>query len=781
MLSLYDLKRGETATITSLGGSGSFKARLGELGFVPGQSVTKLYSAPMGDPVVFEVLGSQVALRAQEAKEIQANTESSNSQPHSTPLPRREGRGGESPAKGVGLYFSHHHCSGVGCNAACPYCHHEGHTAPDDHAREGDLTIALVGNPNCGKTSLFNAASGGHERTGNYSGVTVRSIVGRMDFEGRSLRIIDLPGTYSLRAYSPEEAYVAYTLETEPIDAIINVLDSGNLERNLLLTMQLRRRGLPVLGALNMFDELEGSGGNLDIEALSSRLNMPMIPTVGRTGKGIPELLRAAVAVGDAHRNCPAFVSDDCLADDDDQDDTDRYAEIRSILDGIYERRKGAMHHHTALADKIMARHWYSYILFVCVMALIFWLTFTIGQYPMDWIDSFVGWTGEVLGQWLPDGMLKDLLVDGILGGVGAVIVFLPNILILYFLISLLEDSGYLARAAMLADPLFRRAGLHGKSFIPLLMGFGCNMPAVMSTRIIENAKNRRLTMLVIPFMSCSARIPIYVLFAAAFFPACATWVMLALYIFGVLMALTASSLLNRFYHPHEETHFVMELPPYRRPTANSVLHHTWEQGRQYLHKMGTVILGASIIIWLLGYFPRATGPSLTPPVGGSTAAQEQLSTANSQLSTSLPTTGGAGKGAQMEQSYLGRIGHALEPVFAPQGFDWRMDVGIVAGIGAKEMMVGTLGVIYNCEADEAADIATVEEAEGTRLSAVLREHTSPSAALAYLVFALLYFPCIATVTAIVAESGSWRYGIFVAVYTTLVAYVVSALVALIF
>ncbi len=703
----------------------------------------------MGDPVVFEVLGSQVALRAAEAKEIFAgdNTEDTPPTP-STPQVSTCQPVNSSTCQLVSPYLSHHHCAGVGCNAACPYCHHEGHSAPDDHAREGDLTIVLVGNPNCGKTSLFNAASGGHERTGNYSGVTVRSIVGRMQFEGRSLRIIDLPGTYSLRAYSPEEAYVAYTLETEPIDAIINVLDSGNLERNLLLTMQLRRRGLPVLCALNMFDELEDSGGRLDIEALCERLDMPMIPTVGRTGQGIPELLRAAIAVGDAHRSNPSVMSDDCLADDDDQDDTERYAEIRAILSGIYERRKGELHRYTALADKLMANHWYSYIIFCCVMALIFWLTFTIGQYPMDWIDAFVAWTGDLLGRWLPEGMVKDLIVDGILGGVGAVIVFLPNILILYFLISLLEDSGYLARAAMLADPLFRRAGLHGKSFIPLLMGFGCNVPAVMSTRIIENPKNRLLTMLVIPFMSCSARIPIYVLFAAAFFPRYATWVMLSLYIFGVLMALIASSALSRIYHRKEETHFVMELPPYRRPTANSVLHHTWEQGRQYLHKMGTVILGASIIIWLLGYFPRGT---------------EQMTASE-----------------QMEQSYLGRIGHTLEPVFSPQGFDWRMDVGIVAGMGAKEMMVGTLGVIYNCEADEAADLATVEEAEGTRLSAILKEHTTTSAAIAYLIFALLYFPCIATVVAIAAESGNWRYGLFVASYTTLVAYIISALAALI-
>lgn len=754
MNTLYTLPVGGTTIISRLHGSGSFKARLGELGFVPGQCVTKVYTAPIGDPIVFEVLGSQVSLRAAEAKEIEGEgptpeepTSGKNTHTLSQGAGRATSPGGRDEAEGKKpAYISHHHCTGVGCNASCPYCHHEGKQAPDDPAREGELTIALVGNPNCGKTSLFNAASGGHERTGNYSGVTVRSVVGHMEFEGRQLRIIDLPGTYSLRAYSPEEAYVAYTLEQEGIDAIINVLDSGNLERNLLLTMQLRRRGLPVVCALNMYDELEESGSTLDIQALCTRMGIPLIPTVGRSGKGIPELLTAAIDMADYRRAHPMELSDDCLADDDDQDDADRYAEIRALLDGIYQRKKGRSLRRTACIDGLLASKWYSYLLFVCIMATIFWLTFTIGQYPMDWIDGFVAWTGDLLGRCMPDGMLKDMLVDGVLGGVGAVIVFLPNILILYFLISLLEDSGYLARAAMLADPLLRRAGLHGKSFIPLLMGFGCNVPAVMSTRIIENPKSRMLTMLVIPFMSCSARIPIYVLFAAAFFPQHAVWVMLAMYFLGIAVALVASAVLSRTYHRWEETHFVMELPPYRRPTRASVLHHTWEQGRQYLHKMGTVILGASIVIWLLGYFPRAT---------------EDMSASE-----------------QMEQSYLGQLGHVLEPVFAPQGFDWRMDVGIVAGMGAKEMMVGTLGVIYNCEADEVENLATVDEAEGTRLSGILRQHTTPRTALAYLVFALLYFPCIATIVAVASESGSWRYGLFVAAYTTAIAYVMSALVA---
>ncbi len=762
MRSLFDISIGQTVTIEHLGGSGAFHTRLGELGFVPGQQVTKLYSTPLGDPQVFELMGTQVSLRAVEARSIYVQAPStpsaggdkaSSEEPSSLSTPptgEPRGTSGETSREALS-YISHHHCTGFNGNPACMYCHHDGRMSTEEPPQKGELTLALVGNPNSGKTSLFNAASGGHERTGNYSGVTVHSVVGHMEFEGRKLRIIDLPGTYSLRAYSPEEAYVASELETGHIDAIINVLDSGNLERNLLLTLQLRRRGLAVVGALNMYDELEESGSRLDVEELSRRMDMPMVPTVARSGRGIDEMLRAAIALAEERQANPVPMSTDCLADDDEQDDTERYATIRQLLDGIYEHREGDTSRRTAFIDRLLAHGLHSYVLFIGIMAFMFWLTFTIGQYPMDWLDALIGWSGQQLASVLPDGFMTDLLADGVIGGVGAVIVFLPNILILYFLISLLEDSGYLARAAMLADPLFSRVGLHGKSFIPLLMGFGCNVPAVLGTRIIENSKSRMLTMLVLPLMSCSARIPIYVLFAGTFFPDHAVWVMLGLYLTGIVTSMIAAAVLSRFYRRDMETHFVMELPPYRRPTWNSVVHHTWEQGRQYLHKMGTVILGASIIVFLLGYFPRGT---------------EDMS-----------------RSEQQEQSYLGRMGHALEPVFAPQGFDWRMDMGIIAGMGAKEMMVGTLGVIYNAE-DEAfedlsiGDLGTVE-ANSSRVQAALREHTTPRAALAYLVFALLYFPCIATIMAIRAESGSWKYALFVAAYTTALAYVASALVGI--
>ena len=370
-----------------------------------------------------------------------------------------------------------------------------------------------------------------------------------------------------------------------------------------------------------------------------------------------------------------------------------------------------------------------------------FWLTFELGQYPMDWIDSGVGLLTELVESTLPDGFLRDLLVSGVLGGVGSVIVFLPNILILYLCITLLEDSGYLARAAMLADPLLSRVGLHGKSFIPMLMGFGCNVPAVMATRTIENRKARLLTMLVLPFMSCSARLPVYVILCGAFFPDKAVYVMCLLYALGIIIAFAAAAVLNRCYRRGADSSFVMEIPPYRAPQAASVVRHTWEKGRQYLRKMGGIILVASIAVWLLGYFPR----------GGEHLTEAQ----------------------QQEQSYLGHIGHAMEPVFSPLGFDWRMDVGILAGTGAKELMVSTLGVLYDCP-EEDAEADNAGDASQTRLAAALQTATTPAAALAYMVFALLYFPCMATIAAVRSESGRWRYALFAAAYTTVIAYLAA-------
>ena len=623
------------------------------------------------------------------------------------------------------------------CAVGCPSC---GGTHQHKDSGEDALTIALVGNPNCGKTAFFNAACGGHERTGNYAGVTVTSVEGHTELDGRKLRIIDLPGTYSLHSFSPDEAYVMHELAKGKVDVVLNVIDVNNLERNLLLTMQLRSMGKPVVCVLNMYDEFSQSGSRLDLPKLRERLGLPCVTTIARTGEGIAEALRAAIERADCTDNSAAPASEAAGADIKSLN-ARRYRSIRQIVADIYQRNEGKTDRATRLLDRLTAHGLHAYLVYAALMFCSFWLTFELGQYPMDWIDSGVGLLTEWVESTLPDGFLRDLLVSGVLGGVGSVIVFLPNILILYLCITLLEDSGYLARAAMLADPLLCRVGLHGKSFIPMLMGFGCNVPAVMATRTIENRKARLLTMLVLPFMSCSARLPVYVILCGAFFPDKAVYVMCLLYALGIIIAFVAAILLNRCYRRGADSSFVMEIPPYRAPQAGSVLRHTWEKGRQYLRKMGGIILVASLAVWLLGYFPR----------GGEDLTEAQ----------------------QQEQSYLGHIGHAMEPLFSPLGFDWRMDVGILAGTGAKELMVSTLGVLYDCPEDD-AEAETADDASQTRLAAALQTATTPAAALAYMVFALLYFPCMATIATIRGESGRWRYALFAAAYTTVIAYLAA-------
>ncbi len=750
-MKLTEVKNDECVFIAQIEGSGSFRARLGEMGFVKGQQVKRLFASPIGNPIVFEIMGSKVALRSQEAASIEVVR-------HADEIPDQESISASihTPNSPFQIHDKASHC-------ACESKKKVQSTFEHSH---DVVTLALVGNPNCGKTSLFNAASGGHERTGNYSGVTVSSVIGSIEFKGRQIRFVDLPGTYSLRAFSPEEAYVAHELETGKIDAVINVLDATNLERNLLLTMQLKERNLPLIGALNMFDEVEKSQSIIDIPALEKKLDMRLIPTVARSKRGIDTLIEEAIKLADQqqascveNRSCTKEKPKECQHSFEtpthghheacpckqrEEDDAMRYARIRALLQDVYQRKKGKADRTTTLLDRIFASKWVAYPLFFVLMWFIFWATFVIGAYPSDWIDQGISWVGDLLKGNMDEGPLRDLIIDGIIGGVGSVIVFLPNILILYFFITILEDSGYLARASMLADPILNRLGLHGKSFIPMLMGFGCNVPAVMATRTIENHKSRLVTMLVIPMMSCSARIPVYVVFAGAFFAAYASWVMFGLYLFGLLMAVLVAWVFNRIYHPEQDTHFVMEIPPYRLPNWKSVFRHTWEKGRQYLHKMGGIILVASIVIWALGYFPRP---------------DREMSPAEAQ-----------------EQSLMGQIGHAIEPVIKPLGYDWRMGVGIMAGVGAKELMVTSLGVLYNSPEGD-SEAGSVEEASQTRLASALQTHTTPEAALGYMVFALLYFPCLATIAAIAGESGKWKWALITAGYTTGLAYVVAFVV----
>lgn len=741
-MKLSDLRNNETAFISTVGGSTAFHLRLEEMGFVPGQEVTRVYSSPLGTPIVYAMLGQRVALRRREAKLINAE-------------PTMEAAMAAVKSQFAGLRPANDtptltevkavQCHPSSC-AGCPGC---GTAKRSERTRgerrEGVMTIALVGNPNCGKTAFFNAAAGGHERTGNYAGVTVAAVERDTTFDGQRLCIVDLPGTYSLRAFSPEEAYVANELARGDIDAIINVIDVTNLERNLLLTLQLKELGIPMVGVLNIYDEFETSGSFIDLEELSRRLDMPLVPTVAKRGRGISEALKTAIKT--AREEAPRPTEESGVqaqmaiarhkAGQGTQKAASAHADIHRLLEGIYTLRESRTLRITAMVDRILTSTPLAYLFFILIMGLIFYATFAIGAYPMEWMEAGVEWLSEAASAAMSEGWVRDLLVGGVLGGVGSVIVFLPNILILYFFISILEDSGYLARAALLTDPLLRRAGLHGKSFIPMIMGFGCSVPAVMATRIIESRKSRLVTMMTLPFMSCSARLPVYLILCGAFFPDHAAFVMLGLYLTGILVAFASAWIMNRCFRREEESHFVMEMPPYRMPMANSLVRHTWEKGRQYLHKMGGIILVASVIIWVLSYFPRSEA-ELTP-------AQQQ------------------------EQSLLGQAGHAITPIIKPLGYDWRMGVGILTGVGAKELMVSTLGVLYNVPEgdDEAATEMNLQ-------SALRASGTTPAAALSYLVFALLYLPCIATIAAIRGESGRWKYALFTAGYTTLVAYVLA-------
>ena len=756
-MNLSELKTGDKAYIVKVKGHGGFRKRIVEMGFIKGQRVDVLQSAPLQDPVKYRVMGYEVSLRRQEAEKIEVTDNEREAAEISEPQ-----------------------------NVATT-AHYATHSA------RHTINVALVGNPNCGKTSLFNFASGSHERVGNYSGVTVDAKEGYADFEGYHLKLIDLPGTYSLSAYSPEELYVRKQLLEDTPDVIINVLDSSNIERNLYLTTQLMDMHLRVVCALNMFDETERRGDHLSIDTLSSLLGMPMVPTSFKTGRGLPELLREVIhifesqeghdnyyrhihinhghEIEDGIANIQTFLKGNDLLRlrystrwlalkllEKDQKAEEVIASLpeskqilaardmaihrvkeetgndseTAIMDAKYGFIRGALHEAgyvvgakedtyktTHKLDALITNRWVGFPIFFFILYLMFEVTFTLGQYPMDWIEMGVERLGELIGDTMSEGPLKAMLIDGVIGGVGSVIVFLPQILILYTFISFMEDSGYMARAAFIMDKLMHGMGLHGKSFIPLIMGFGCNVPAVMATRTIESRRSRLITMLVLPMMSCSARLPIYIMIIGAFFSVrYQSLVMISLYVVGIVLSVIIARVLSTWVIKGEDTPFVMELPPYRFPTAKAIFRHTWEKGKQYLKKMGGVILVASIIVWALGYF------------------------------------GTMGVAPSLEESFIGLLGKSIEPLFTPQGFDWRLDVSLIAGVGAKEIVASTIGVLYTDDFN-----------------------FSPLTAYAFLLFVLIYFPCIATVVAIKNESGSWRWAFFAACYTTGLAWVVSALV----
>lgn len=818
-MKLSSLQTGEIGIIVKVSGHGGFRKRIIEMGFIEGKQVEVLLNAPLRDPVKYKIMGYEVSLRHSEADQIEV-------------VRLDEVQKGDSQDKKQNLNTA---------TMADPHDKEDHALMPSEPSEESKrrtktINVALVGNPNCGKTSLFNFASGAHERVGNYSGVTVDAKVGRAEYEGYEFHLVDLPGTYSLSAYSPEELYVRKQLVEETPDIVINVIDASNLERNLYLTTQLIDMHVRMVCALNMYDETEERGDHIDYEKLSELFGTPMVPTVFTSGRGVKELFHQVIAVYEGKedeslqfrhihinhgheieqgikdiqehlKNYPGlrqqystrYLAIKLLEGDKDVErliqplgdsleifqHRDRAAQRvkeethndceTAIMDAKYGFIHGALeesgyttgdkkdtYQTTHLIDKILTNKYLGFPIFFLILLLMFTATFVIGQYPMDWIDAGVAWLGDFISQNMPDGPVKAMLVEGVIGGVGAVIVFLPQILILYFFISYMEDSGYMARAAFIMDRLMHKMGLHGKSFIPLIMGFGCNVPAVMSTRTIESQRSRLITMLILPLMSCSARLPIYVMITGSFFALkYRSLAMLSLYVIGVLMAIVMSRLFSAFVVKGEDTPFVMELPPYRFPTWKAIGRHTWEKGKQYLKKMGGIILVASIIVWALGYFPHTDDPSVS----------------NQQ---------------QQEQSYIGRVGRAVEPVFRPMGFNWKLDVGLLAGVGAKEIVASTMGVLYSND-DSFKDDSNFSSESGkyvklhelitqdvAQLHGLSYEKAQPIATLTafcFLLFVLLYFPCIATIAAIKGETGSWGWALFAASYTTALAWVVSAVV----
>lgn len=809
---LSELRTGEKGVIVKVLGHGGFRKRIVEMGFIKGKTVEVILNAPLKDPIKYRLLGYEISLRRQEADMIEVVSE-------------QEARTMQNPYHGS-------------ITEDVPVS--ESELVALAKGKRRTINVALVGNPNCGKTSLFNIASGAHEHVGNYSGVTVDAKEGFFDFQGYHFRIVDLPGTYSLSAYTPEELYVRKHIIEETPDVIINVVDSSNLERNFYLTTQLIDMNVRMVIALNMYDELESSGNKLDYIKLSQLIGVPMIPTVCRRGEGIDQLFHVIIGIyegGDflsqkgeirseiledlrdwhktyvpdhefgshkeeedarprgymrhihinhgpelersieevkkaisqnediRHKYSTRFLSIKLLENDKEIEnfistlpngkeiiairnkETLRIRKVmnedseQAITDAKYGFITGALketftdnhlekEQTTRVIDSIVTHRIWGYPIFFLFLYIMFEGTFVLGDYPMQGIEWLVDQLGNLIRNNMAEGPLKDLLIDGIIGGVGGVIVFLPNILILYFFISILEDSGYMARAAFIMDKIMHRMGLHGKSFIPLIMGFGCNVPAIMATRTIEDRKSRLITMLVNPLMSCSARLPIYLVMIGAFFPNCASFMLLCIYTAGILLAVIMARIFSKFLVKGEDSPFVMELPPYRMPTSKSIMRHTWEKGAQYLKKMGGIIMIASIIIWFLGYYPQHD-------------AYESVA-------------------EQQKNSYIGQIGKAIEPVIKPLGFDWKLGIGLISGVGAKELVVSTLGVLYTNEGD----------VENVNLSD--RIPITPLVALAYMLFVLIYFPCIATFAAIKQESGSWKWAIFTAGYTTGLAWLIA-------
>ncbi len=844
-MKLSEVRNNETVVITKILGHGSFRKRINEMGFVKGKEITVIKNAPFNGAIEYRILNYNITLRRSEAEQIEVVAQADYVVPGETGYEgviQREEKAGEVLVRGK------------------------------------SINVALVGNPNAGKTTLYNALTGAREKVGNYSGVTVDIRKTSFDAFGYHFNIIDLPGTYSLTAYTPEEIYVRKFIYEETPDIVINVLEATNLERSLFLTTQLIDMDLRIVAALNMVDELEKEHQKLSHDNLGRLLGVPFVPTVSNRGQGMQELLQRVISVYEGkdpvtrhihinygteieasigairakiRENKPItdkissrFLAIKMLEKDKQvlelMADYRNYMEIVALthreitrIEGLYAEESetvvtdakyafisGALketlrapaprvRNISEKIDRVMTHPKLAFPLFAGILFVVFWATFTLGAYPMEWIDAAISWFSDGLRYILPDGMLKDLLIDGIISGTGSVLVFLPNILILFFFISLLEGTGYMARAAFIMDKIMHRFGLHGRSFIPMIMGFGCNVPAIMATRTLRNKGDRILTMLIIPFMSCSARLPVYILIISAFFSSHQALILIGIYAFGIVVAFLTAQLLNHLVFRNKETPFVMELPAYRMPTAWNIFFHMWDKTKQYLKKIGTVILIGVVIIWALEYFPRtapSASPELTAPSATGSSVSPELAAPSATGSTALPAAEapapsvsslspeiGAGKtGAdavdeavdeavdvetrRLSNSYLGRMGRAIQPVMSPLGFDWKMSIALLAGLPAKEIIISTMGVLYQSDVEEST--VNLQEKLKNEVHASGKLRGTPvfntASGLAFLVFILIYFPCIGVVAAISNESGHWKWSLFSILYTTLLAWVLA-------
>lgn len=836
-MTLNELQPGQIGYVVKIRGRGAFRKRVIEMGFTSGRKVEVIRKAPLQDPIEYRLMDYEISLRRSEARFIEVVTLEEISDEHKAEILVTDK----------------------------PSLFTEEYIEKKINQRSREIDIALVGNPNCGKTTLFNFASGSTEHVGNYSGVTVEAKTGSFHYKNYKINLIDLPGTYSLSAYSPEELFVRRQLISSPPDIIVNVVDASNLERNLFLTTQLMELDIPTVVALNMFDELNSKGDKFDYKHLGSMLGIPFQPTIGHRNKGVDELLDMVI---DRFENHPQPMRKSCIRFPMEMEDAvenlrliieeshfvkenvssrfyaikllekdkqamqaashkefavvmakaeveiDRVETIYSddaenlIADARYGFIAGALKEtyihgtrprnfksFTQRLDKILTHRFFGFPIFLFFLWLMFFSTFFLGSFPMSWMEQGVAYIGNMISQFVPDGLLKDLLVDGIISGVGGVLVFLPNILILFFFIALMEDTGYMARIAFLMDKIMHRIGLHGKSFIPMVMGFGCNVPAIMATRTLENPSDRLLTILINPFMSCSARLPVYILIIGTVFPTHAVLMLFLVYIIGIFFAVVFSILFKKTMFRKSEAPFVMELPPYRMPTRRVLLKHMWFRASQYLKKMGGIILVASVIIWALGNFPRSFSP--TPELQNQITSlqddvaefsiQGKLSENKMYLLERQRYVENEYAAQKQLHSYIGQIGNAIQPAMAPLGFDWRLTVSLVAGITAKEVVVSTMAVLFAGENhNRAGRISNIRGGGSTSLSENLkaaefrdgdnppRKLMNPLTGFAFLMFVLLYFPCIAVVAAIRKETGGWKWALFTVAYTTMVAWLVA-------